>query len=200
MRLSIRMRMLLSHTSSSYCRMRRCRSWLHTFLGFYLKWWFYGKEKVYCYFASARSCKSKLVKSRCLVEPVWMELIKNRILRLLGSLLGNNCSELFLLSVGNWYLWEIIVRRCVLQEVFRFLLCSFKLWPVCKEFAIKLVCLLSCITKNRLRSQRHLLLTYSNIVCKVFNLDEVISGGVKKGIIHVGKKDCSFCKTKWGCG
>ena len=169
-------------------------------LEFYLKLWFYGKEKVYCYFASARSCKSKLVKSRCLVEPVWMELIKNRILRLLGSLLGTNCSELFLLSVGNWYLWEIIVRRCVLQEVFRFLLCSFKLWPVCKEFAIKLVCLLSCITKNRLRSQRHLLLTYSNIVCKVFNLDEVISGGVKKGIIHVGKKDCSFCKTKWGCG
>ena len=59
------------------------------------------KKRSIAIFASARSCKSKLVKSRCLVEPVWMELIKNRDLQLLGSLLGNNCSELFLPSVGN---------------------------------------------------------------------------------------------------
>ena len=78
--------------------------------------------------------------------------------------------------------------------MFRFLLCSFKLWPVCKEFAIKLVCLLSCITKNRLRSQRHLLLTYSNIVCKVFNLDEVISGGVKKVLFTLARRIVRFAR------
>ena len=68
--------------------------------------------------------KSELVKSRCLVEPVWMELIKNRVLRLLGSLRGDNCSELSICICENWYLWEINVRRCVSQKVFLILNCS----------------------------------------------------------------------------
>ena len=85
----------------------------------------FGKEEgLLLIFASARSCKSKLVKSRCLVEPVWMELIKNRVLRLLGSLRGDNCSELSLCICENWYFWEINVRRCVSQKVFLILNCS----------------------------------------------------------------------------
>ena len=45
--------------------------------------------------------------------------------------------------------------------------CSLNLRPVCKEFVVKFGVLLSSAAKNRLRSQRHLSLTYSNIVCKV---------------------------------
>ena len=66
----------------------------------YLKLWTNGKEESIAVLHQL-GYKSGLVKSRCLVEPVWMELIKNRDLHLLGSLLGNNCSELFLHSVEN---------------------------------------------------------------------------------------------------
>ena len=68
--------------------------------------------------------KSGLVKSRCLVEPVWMELIKNRVLRLLGSLRGDNCSELSLCVCENWSLWGMKVRRHVSQKVILILNCS----------------------------------------------------------------------------
>ena len=77
---------------------------------------FMKKKRSIAIFASARSCKSKLVKSRCLVEPVWMELIKNRVLRLLGSLRGDNCSELYFAYCKSWCLWEMNVKRCVCHK------------------------------------------------------------------------------------
>ena len=53
-----------------------------------------------------------------------MELIKNRVFRLLGSLRGDSCSELSLCVCENWYQWEMNVRRYVPQKVILILNCS----------------------------------------------------------------------------
>ena len=45
-----------------------------------------------------------------------MELIKNRVLRLLGSLRGDNCSELYFAYCKSWCLWEMNVKRCVCHK------------------------------------------------------------------------------------
>ena len=82
----------------------------------YLKLWIKWKRKKSIAVLHQLGYKSGLVKSRCLVEPVWMELIKNRVLRLLGSLRGNNCSELYFAYYKSWCLWEMNVKRCVCHK------------------------------------------------------------------------------------
>ena len=63
--------------------------------------------------------------------------------------MGNECKEV-----------------CVSQRWLNFSI-VLKIMASSKRFCCKVGVLVSYFTKNRLRSQRHLSLTYSNIVCKV---------------------------------
>ena len=63
--------------------------------------------------------------------------------------MGNECEEV-----------------CASKGDFNFKL-LLRLWLVPRVFVVKLVFYYHILLKNRLRSQRHLSLTYSNIVCKV---------------------------------